>query len=511
MAVGVRRLADSGGSGWRVFVSHTSELREFPAGRSYVAAVERAIAACGHVIVDMADFPAADLTTAELCAERVRGCDVYVGLLGTRYGSPVRGKPEVSYTELEFKTATEAGLPRLVFLLDTGAAEVGIPPSRLIDLEFGALQEAFRCRVRGSGLVTQAFADPATLGQLVERSLRELAIPWTGDGRPPQNVIAAAGVAELQLISEKVDQLSITSEMIIRQLSAIEQRFEVEISRTRNLANTSRPSDTTAQVLQDRYRLIHKLGAGGMGSVWLAEDSLLGRQVALKELAGYHSNVDRGETRARAIREAQALARVRHPAIVSIYDLLSIGDDLWIVMEYISGRSLADIMTHRDQLDEKMIARIGQAVLQGLGAVHAAHVVHRDVKPANILVADDGSVSLVDFGIAQIAGDMSLTGQHAVIGTAEFLAPERLAGRTAGPSADLWSLGVTLFSALEGYSPFRRNGVEATVTAILRDDPPTPSRRGRLAEVVLRLLVKDPSQRADAREFALALQSILDG
>ena len=126
-----------GGAGWRVFVSHTSELRDYPPGNSYVAAVERAISAAGHVIVDMADFPAADRPPAQLCVDRVRGCRVYVGVLGTRYGSPVRDQPEVSYTELEFDTATEAGLDRLVFLLDTSAADVGIPVSRLIDAEFG--------------------------------------------------------------------------------------------------------------------------------------------------------------------------------------------------------------------------------------------------------------------------------------------------------------------------------------------------------------------------------------
>jgi Domain of unknown function (DUF4062) len=172
-------MADLSGPGsgarWRVFVSHTSELRDFPAGGSYVDAVERAISACGHVVVDMADFPAADQVAAEMCRERVRGCEVYVGVLGTRYGSPVRDEPDLSYTELEFGTATQAGLPRLVFLLDTSAADVGIPVSRLMDTEFGARQEAFRRRVRECGLVTQVFADPATLGQLVERSLRELA------------------------------------------------------------------------------------------------------------------------------------------------------------------------------------------------------------------------------------------------------------------------------------------------------------------------------------------------
>ena len=183
---GVRRLAaldDSGDArGWRVFLSHTSELRDFPKGMSYVAAVERAVSAAGHVIVDMADFPAADQAPAQLCAGRVRGCDVYVGVLGTRYGSPVRDMPEVSYTELEFEAASEAGLDRLVFLLDTDADNIGIPLSRLIDREFGDRQEAFRGRVRDSGLTVQSFVSPAGLGQLVERSLRELAEARRGRG-----------------------------------------------------------------------------------------------------------------------------------------------------------------------------------------------------------------------------------------------------------------------------------------------------------------------------------------
>jgi hypothetical protein len=167
---------DERGAGprWRVFLSHTSELREFPRSGPYMDAVERAVTACGYVIVDMADFPAADLPSAGLCRQRVESCDVYVGVLGTRYGSPVRDRPDVSYTELEFEAATKAGLERLVFVLDAGAEMTGIPPSRLIDLEFGARQEAFRRRVH-DGLTTQSFSDPGKLGQLVERSLRELA------------------------------------------------------------------------------------------------------------------------------------------------------------------------------------------------------------------------------------------------------------------------------------------------------------------------------------------------
>ena len=176
-------------------MSHTSELREFPPGNSYVAAVERAISAAGHVIVDMADFPAADQPAAGLCVDRVRGCEVYVGVLGTRYGSLVRDKPEVSYTELEFEAATEAGLDRLVFVLDEGATDVGLPVSALIDREFGARQDAFRCRVRESGLVTGSFGSPAALGQLVERSLRELARARRAGGRVPGGPVPAVVVA----------------------------------------------------------------------------------------------------------------------------------------------------------------------------------------------------------------------------------------------------------------------------------------------------------------------------
>ena len=133
-----------------MFISHTSELREFPKGNSYIAAVERAISAAGHVIVDMHDFPAGARPPADLCVKRVRGCDVYIAILGTRYGTPVRGRPDISYTELEFETATEAGLDRLVFLLDTEAGDLGLPASRLIDREFGDRQDAIglACEIR---------------------------------------------------------------------------------------------------------------------------------------------------------------------------------------------------------------------------------------------------------------------------------------------------------------------------------------------------------------------------
>ncbi|WP_275410937.1 DUF4062 domain-containing protein, partial [Paractinoplanes rishiriensis] len=187
-------MGGSVSDGWRVFVSHTSELRRFPASGSYVAAAERAVTAAGHAVVDMADFPSVDLPPAELCVERVRSCDVYVGVLGVRYGSLVRSRPEVSYTELEFDTATAAGLDRLIFLLDIEADHPGVPVWALTDNEFGARQVAFRKRVGDAGVTAQQFGSPAHLGQLVERSLRELA-----DRRGGVAVVPVDGVDNLPM------------------------------------------------------------------------------------------------------------------------------------------------------------------------------------------------------------------------------------------------------------------------------------------------------------------------
>lgn len=268
-----------------------------------------------------------------------------------------------------------------------------------------------------------------------------------------------------------------------------------------------------SRVVNDRYRLLYKLGDGGMGSVWLAEDMLLERSVALKELIQHAGVADLTERRMRAVQEARAMARVRNPAIVPIHDVFFIDDDPWIVMEYISGRSLQDIIKS-ETLDDPSIARIGLCVLRGLIAVHRAGVVHRDVKPTNILVADDDSIFLVDFGIARIAGDASLTRQS-IVGTPEYLAPERFKpGYKVGPPTDIWALGVTFYYAIEGYSPFRRDserGWEATMMAILNETPRPPARGGRLTDITLRMLRKDPIRRADAHQVIAVLEHIVGG
>lgn len=267
--------------------------------------------------------------------------------------------------------------------------------------------------------------------------------------------------------------------------------------------------------------MLSQIGSGGQASVWLAEDKLLERRVALKELIPHAESIGLDESRARALIEARALARVRHRCIVRVHDIFFMGLDPWIVMEYIRGESLANIVSAR-RLTEREIAAIGLSVLQGLQAVHAAQIVHRDVKPTNILVDQEGAIFLVDFGIAKIAEDAAdghrrdktLTGSGRVIGTPEYLAPEQLDGQPATPASDLWSLGMTLYYAMEGHTPFTRASgrpAQDLRYAILYEDPPPPASQGALAALVLQLLAKDPDERPSAAKASQVLESIVMG
>ncbi|MFI7028432.1 protein kinase [Microbispora rosea] len=270
---------------------------------------------------------------------------------------------------------------------------------------------------------------------------------------------------------------------------------------------TDAPAGGPGRLIKNRYELRTQLGRGGMGTVWLAMDRMLGRLVALKEvvLTPYGEGIE--IQRARALREARSLARIRHPAIAEIYDVFEESGSPWIVMVHVEGGSLDDLIRRRT-LSEREIAVLGREVLAGLTAAHAAHVVHRDVKPANIVVGNDGKVVLVDFGIAQIVGESGLTSRSIMLGTTEFMAPERIDGRAVGPAADLWSLGVTFFCALEGYSPFRRDNAYATVHAVCTDDLPPPRRGGPLYDVIAALLRKDPALRMGAAEVDRRLAAI---
>jgi predicted Ser/Thr protein kinase len=262
------------------------------------------------------------------------------------------------------------------------------------------------------------------------------------------------------------------------------------------------------RVLKGRYRLLKKLGQGGMGTVWLADDACLGRAVAMKELIREGSAADVDRARRLAMREAKALAKLRHPAIVSVYDVIVEDGDPWIVMEYINGTPLSAILSQQAPLGDRMIASYALPVLRALTTAHRAGVVHRDVKPENILAGEDGAVWLVDFGIAQIAEATSTTSGTALRGTPEYLAPERLSSTKAGPAADLWSVGVMLYYAREGRLPFGY-GPGLSREAIRNEDPPRPSGGSDLSELIMQLLQKNPALRPGAAAAASVLSSIL--
>ncbi|GAB3171757.1 serine/threonine-protein kinase [Streptomyces incanus] len=254
------------------------------------------------------------------------------------------------------------------------------------------------------------------------------------------------------------------------------------------------------RVIAGRYRLLSPLGEGGMGTVWRARDEVLHREVAVKEVrapAGLPaSDVER--MYARLEREAWAAARVADRNVVTVYDVATEDGRPWIVMELVRGLSLAEVLDAEGPLEPQRAARIGAEVLAALRAAHGAGVLHRDVKPANVLIANDGRIVLTDFGIATVEGSSALTMTGEVVGSPEFLAPERALGRTPGPESDLWSLGVLLYAAVEGSSPFRQDTPLSTLRAIVDEELPPPRRAGPLAPVIEGLLRKDPAERLSA-------------
>ncbi|MFD8043945.1 serine/threonine-protein kinase [Streptomyces chartreusis] len=266
------------------------------------------------------------------------------------------------------------------------------------------------------------------------------------------------------------------------------------------------------RVIGGRYRLVERIGSGGMGTVWRALDELVDREVAVKQprLPGDPEDAAHQRAANRLYREARAAARVDHPAAVSIHDVV-VEDGLpWIVMELVRGESLHEALK-RGPVEAPEAARIGIAVLGALRAAHAVGIVHRDVKPANVLLGPHRRVVLTDFGIAHIQGEESLTVSGEFVGSLEFIAPERMSGRGAGPASDLWSLGVLLYAAVEGWSPFRRTTLESTLAAILAADAPEPKQAGPLGSLIVSLLVKDPEQRPDADEVGAVLEAVAEG
>ncbi|MER6126317.1 serine/threonine-protein kinase [Streptomyces sp. NPDC001795] len=259
------------------------------------------------------------------------------------------------------------------------------------------------------------------------------------------------------------------------------------------------------RVVDGRFELEARLGGGGMGTVWRARDLLLHRNVAVKEvrpadpdLVEYDPDAAR-MLRERVLREARALARVQHPNVVTIHHIVDGGEGTypWLVMELVDGGSLADRLA-RGSVPPAEAAHIGRGVLDALRAAHAAGVQHRDVKPANVLLRTDGRPVLTDFGIAAIREATALTATGSIIGTPDYMAPERVSGDPGGPAADLWSLAMMLYVAVEGHHPLRRGNTLATLAAVLHEDVPPPVRAGSLTPLLERVLVRDPAARPDA-------------
>jgi eukaryotic-like serine/threonine-protein kinase len=260
-----------------------------------------------------------------------------------------------------------------------------------------------------------------------------------------------------------------------------------------------------------RYRLLEPAGSGGMGRVWLATDEVLGREVAIKEVVT-PDGLAPDEVRdmgTRALREARAAARLSHPNVITVYDVVVDDGAPWIVMEYLPSRSLAQVVNEDGPMSPEEVARIGLAMLGALRAAHKVGVLHRDVKPANVLMADKGRVVLTDFGVATIIGDPSVTRSGLVIGSPSYMAPERLREDVAvGAPADLWSLGATLYFAVEGRSPYQRTGAIATVAALASEEPDAMTRAGALAPVIDVLLRRDPSARPSAATVERMLRPV---
>ncbi|MGA5894037.1 protein kinase domain-containing protein [Streptomyces venetus] len=267
------------------------------------------------------------------------------------------------------------------------------------------------------------------------------------------------------------------------------------------------------QLVAGRYRLADSIGSGGMGRVWRAHDEVLHRSVAIKELTAalYVSESEQAILLARTRAEARAAARINHSAVVTVHDVLEHDGRPWIVMELVEGRSLADAVKEEGRVEPREAARIGLWVLRALRAAHTAGVLHRDIKPGNVLLGRDGRVLLTDFGIAQIEGDTTITRTGEVVGSVDYLAPERVRGHDPGPSSDLWALGATLYTAVEGRSPFRRTTPLTTMQAVVEEEAAEPRHAGPLAPVISALLRKDPATRPDASEAEHLLAEAAEG
>jgi eukaryotic-like serine/threonine-protein kinase len=272
------------------------------------------------------------------------------------------------------------------------------------------------------------------------------------------------------------------------------------------------PLADAGRVIAGRYRLEAPIGRGAMGVVWRARDQLLDRDVAVKEVhvAETLTEVERANAYQRTLREAKTAARLNHPGVVTVYDVAEDGGRPWIVMQLVSAQSLDQVLAASGPLSPRRAAEVGRQLLSALSVAHAAGVMHRDVKPSNVLLGRDDRAVLTDFGIATFQGDPRLTQTGMVMGSPGFTAPERIRGEDASPASDLWSLGATLFAAVEGHGPFeKRGGAITTMSAIINEDAPLAPTAGALGPAIAALLRREPSDRPDASTATRMITDVL--
>ncbi|MGA8208808.1 MAG: serine/threonine-protein kinase, partial [Nocardioidaceae bacterium] len=261
------------------------------------------------------------------------------------------------------------------------------------------------------------------------------------------------------------------------------------------------------ELIGGRYRLDRAIGQGGMGTVWLGRDELLQRPVAVKQV-GLMPGVSATDS-ARALREARSAAVLSHRNVVTVFDVVEQEATLWLVMEHVPSRSLADLIAEEGPLDPAAVADLGAQVADGLAAAHDAGITHRDVKPGNVLVREDGTAKISDFGIARAAGDPALTQSGLLTGTPSYFSPELARGEGPSHAADVWALGATLYAAVEGRPPYQPR---ANPVAVLHDiatrQPPAPTRAGFLEPALLRMLDREPESRWTMADAAHALQRL---
>nr|WSX50226.1 protein kinase [Streptomyces sp. NBC_00974] len=321
-------------------------------------------------------------------------------------------------------------------------------------------------------------------------------------------------VAKAAVAAEPQDAKPAAVQPAVAKPAAVSKADEVAAAVKAAAAKAEEGPHDEGRLLAGRYRLGDVLGKGGMGTVWRAEDETLGRTVAVKELR-FGTGVDDDEKRrliTRTLREAKAIARIRSGGAVTVYDVVDEDGRPWIVMELIEGPSLAEFIRENGPLTPRRAAEVGLAVLDVLRAAHRQGILHRDVKPSNVLLADHGNgrVILTDFGIAQVEGDPSVTSTGMLVGAPSYISPERARGQRPGPPADMWSLGGLLYAAVEGVPPYDKGSALATLTAVMTEPVDPPKNAGPLTEVIYGLLVKDPVHRLDDDRARAMLSAVVE-